>query len=780
MSRHFMTRLTANALIVVLAYTPILGSVTGTLAAAQALQNTTATYQYDANGNRIKITNPLGKVTDHVFDPLNRVKQLMQPTTGAIRPTVQYGYDGQGQVAKVTDPRNLVTSYAIDGLGNRTVLTSPDTGIANLIHDLAGNVTARTDARGKTSTYAYDTLNRVTRISFTSGAETTFLYDKLADGTVVPNAVGQLTRITDESGSTNFSYDAFSRVQQRVITIGAGATAKTYTVGQTYGSSGSANGKLTSLSYPSGNRINYEYGSAGRIVALTLNPGLVDGSTDQTVVIPLLTNMRYTSFGGVSGWTWGNDSPAVPNVYTRNFDIDGRLTAYPLGNGAAEGVQRTVVYDAASRITAMTHTGTGTSPVPATLDQSFGYDELDRLTSFSANATGQTYQYDATGNRNRATFGASVYPNTVAPTSNRLSAAAGPLPSKTYTYDAAGNITGDGSSTFAYSDRGRRKSVTVAGGTVSYLYNGFDQRVRKSGPIALVDSGIGDYVYDDEGRTVGEYDKDGAALQETVYLGDLPVVTLRRSSAGTMEVHYIHADHINTPRVITRSSDNKIVWRWDQSDPFGLAPPNDNPSALSAHVYNPRFPGQVFDKETNLHYNYYRDYDPQTGRYVQSDPIGLDGGINTYGYVEGNPVSFVDPDGLQARAAAGRLVAPRVPSAGLVFPGDEPLPSTSPKIKFPDVGEANTYLLLKFLGPTLNVLSKEECPPSKEECDRQWDKARATCRALIYEQMQQRAGRRKPRSVTGVTGGYYNVEDCAVGLVSQACGGNLVDHGGRK
>ena len=91
-----------------------------------------------------------------------------------------------------------------------------------------------------------------------------------------------------------------------------------------------------------------------------------------------------------------------------------------------------------------------------------------------------------------------------------------------------------------------------------------------------------------------------------------------------------------------------MVWRWDTSDPFGLAPPIENPSAVGAFVYNQRFPGQLYDKESGLHYNYFRDYDPQTGRYVQSDPIGLEGGINTYSYVGGNPLTYSDPKGLIA------------------------------------------------------------------------------------------------------------------------------------
>jgi RHS repeat-associated protein len=139
-----------------------------------------------------------------------------------------------------------------------------------------------------------------------------------------------------------------------------------------------------------------------------------------------------------------------------------------------------------------------------------------------------------------------------------------------------------------------------------------------------------------------------------VYLGDLPVAVLNLGTANagtkglsTIGAHYVYADHLSVPRELTRASDNRMVWRWDAADPFGLDQPDENPARLSAFTYNPRFPGQIFDKETNNHYNFFRDYDPQTGRYIQSDPIGLEGGINTYGYVDGNPISFSDPLGLK-------------------------------------------------------------------------------------------------------------------------------------
>jgi RHS repeat-associated protein len=89
-----------------------------------------------------------------------------------------------------------------------------------------------------------------------------------------------------------------------------------------------------------------------------------------------------------------------------------------------------------------------------------------------------------------------------------------------------------------------------------------------------------------------------------------------------------------------------MAWRWDHADPFGALPPNENPAGVAAFSYNPRFPGQLFDKESGLHQNYFRDYDPKTARYVTSDPIGLQGGTNTYAYVLGNPLWYSDALGL--------------------------------------------------------------------------------------------------------------------------------------
>jgi RHS repeat-associated protein len=190
----------------------------------------------------------------------------------------------------------------------------------------------------------------------------------------------------------------------------------------------------------------------------------------------------------------------------------------------------------------------------------------------------------------------------------------------------------------------------MASGTVSHLYNGYGQRVHKSGPGALVPTGEAHYLYDEAGQLLGEYDASGQPLYETIYLGSLPVGVIKHtgSAAGNdlaATLYNVHADQIATARVITRQ-DQTIVWRWDTAEAFGGSLPDQDPSALGAFIFNQRFPGQVFDADSGLLQNINREYDPRTGRYRQFDPTGLEDGPNGYLYVGGDPLTYTDPYGL--------------------------------------------------------------------------------------------------------------------------------------
>ena len=141
-------------------------------------------------------------------------------------------------------------------------------------------------------------------------------------------------------------------------------------------------------------------------------------------------------------------------------------------------------------------------------------------------------------------------------------------------------------------------------------------------------------------------------------------------SSPASNIAFVHVDHLNTPRLLTNDQ-GQTVWRWDQAEPFGVNVADENPSGLGAYEMPMRFPGQYFDKETNLHYNYFRDYDSVIGRYAEADPIGLLGGINPYAYVRGSPIMLVDPRGLQAVEIEGRNMLPgekQFPRARLVGP----------------------------------------------------------------------------------------------------------------
>ena len=144
------------------------------------------------------------------------------------------------------------------------------------------------------------------------------------------------------------------------------------------------------------------------------------------------------------------------------------------------------------------------------------------------------------------------------------------------------------------------------------------------------------------GRLVEETTATGELVRNYIPgTGNMPVaqVDVHRTTEGdtTEQVSYLYADHLDTPRLATNSI-QAVVWRWE-SDAFGGGDPVTTAIAVQEDtVINHRFPGQYYDQESGLNYNWNRYYDPQSGRYITSDPIGLEGGINTYYYSLSNPI----------------------------------------------------------------------------------------------------------------------------------------------
>ncbi len=579
-------------------------------------------YFYDANGNLTSTVDGLNRVTTQSYDTLDRLRRITQPPPGAMQlnPVIQLERNGQDDLTRVIDPRNLVTDYGVNGLSNVTTQTSPDTGLTTRTFDAAGNVLTSKDARNRTTTYTYDALHRLTQARYGDGTISTYIYDQGANG------VGRLTSMTDPGSiTTSWTYTAMGRVATKVQTIGTGTAARTHQLTYNYNPT---TGQLTSVTYPSGKLISYTYGATSK----DLERIAINGANGASAI-------TYHPFGGVKSFTLGNGQ-----AWSSTLDQDGRIVTYTLG-----AVTYTIAWDAANRITSITSSQTAT-------DRVFGYDNLDRITGFATTGRSQSFAYDLTGNllaKADVISGTQTdYTYNVAPTSNRMTGISSM--GIGYSFDAAGNRTSDGRITYAYNQRGRMNQVRIINGatttTYNYLINGINLRVRKTGPSTVVPQGTRIFVYDDAGKLIGEYDNLGRARIEHVWLDNRPIAAITYTYSGTSTTpattttSYVETDHLATPRLITNASRQKR-WSWE-SAPYGDTFPNESPQGLGAYNYNLRFPGQYFDAETNHHYNHHRDYESTSGRYVQSDPIGLAGGINTYAYVEGNPLTGMDPLGL--------------------------------------------------------------------------------------------------------------------------------------
>jgi RHS repeat-associated protein len=572
------------------------------LAADLGAQGQTTAYTYDNNRNLLTSTDPLSHSTGRIYDALNRLTQVLDPNLGVTK----YAYDLANNLTQVTDPRTLATTYTYDGLNNLVRQISPDTGTTNNTYDAAGNLITRTDARGFTATYIYDGINRATQVTYSNGVGSEvhrFQYD------IGTHARGRLTQVTDTSGFTNWTHNNQGRVASKSQTVDAFTKTQAYAYNTA--------GQLASITTPSGQQLGYGYLN-NRIANVTVN-----GQT-------LLQGAATTPLGPISAWHWGNGL-----FEFRDYDKDGRLATWEFRNGSSL-LRKDQTFDAASRITAVNDPN-----VPGS-SQAYQYDVLDRLTVAQAGMLPthtKQFAYDAVGNRLNVTLDSAVTNFAYSASSNRLQTLSGALP--------PGYLLGAGTWSFTYNNANRLTAVQSGVTTIAtYRVNALGQRVSKN-----VGGLITYFVYDEQGHLLGEYDGAGNLIQETVWLEDLPVATLRPTGTGNptpIAVYYVHADHLGSPRAVTRPSENAIMWQWDNVDPFGTNAANENPAGQGAFRYALRFPGQYYDVETATHYNYYRDYDPKIGRYEQSDPMGLSGGINTFSYV-GDPIDEIDPIGLARR-----------------------------------------------------------------------------------------------------------------------------------
>lgn len=584
-------------------------------------------YGYTQRGELSEATDAYGRSSTLEYDALGNVVRVEDRLGGGVAMT----YDDRGNLLTVTDSRNGIWQFEYDKANRQTKQTDPLGKVTQYRYDANGNRSETLMPRGHRITNAYDDSGRLTETKAYDTADVltqtvTFSYD----------ANSNLTGWTDLTGGTSTggtrTYDDLNRLLSETINHGATSLAYSYTY---YPS-----GLVKTLTYPNGFTLTYGYDAHGGLQQIDV-PG--QGSIT------------------VNDWKW-----IAPTKVT-----------LPGGTVREEG------YDGLLQLTSLKIKSPGQQTLT---DLGNGYGKLGELQSRSLDGQASSYDYDV---------------------ENRLTQVQGP--NRSYTLDANGNRIADsavsgewtynlgnqllqkGSISYEYDDAGNliRKTdaaLSEPAKTTTYGYDSFNRLTEiRDGNNAT----IAQYTYDPFNRrlskTVGaqttfflhgregllaEADSSGAVTvlygwhPGTIY-STSPLFIKRAEAYG-----YFHTDHLGTPIRATNQQGDTV---WSASyDAFGEA----TISPTSTLEVNLRLPGQYLDHESGLHYNWNRYYDPNTGRYISSDPIGLAAGTNTYAYVGGNPVSFSDPMGLywfrqdwHTKYVVGRERSTEDPSP-LVVPGD--------------------------------------------------------------------------------------------------------------
>ena len=581
----------------------------------------------DNNSNLTGLTDPNLATSSNVYDAEDRLIENTHRLNGITR----YTYDTLNRITEVIAPNGVTTHYGYDLLGRRTSEQSPDRGTLTYGYDLANNLTTITDGRGITATLTYDELERVITKTYPNSIpgkieNVTYSYDTCAFG------LGYLCTVTDESGSYDYEYDGFGNLTQIIKT----ELAVAYTTEYQYDDGDN----ISQMTLPSGRVIDYQRDGIRRISAIDTS---LNG-TPQNIV----SAIQYRGDSQMTQCTFGNGL-----IDDRTYDLQGRLTGQTLQTDTSFILdQRNYGHDANSNILSI---------LTDFEDNAYQYDALDRIIDDSIDSdTPIQFQYDLNDNRlnkDRADQSAAQR-YTYEPGSNQIAqlevfqsgaTPLDPLPNRDLVYSDTGRL-------FQLLEDGLLKA--------EYIYNDQGQRTRKTlyQPDGITVDSITIFHYDQMGYLVTETTETGALLKDYIWQeGMHPIAQI--DNQGTETITYLHTDHLMTARLATDDLQT-ITWRWE-GEAFGNTPAQE----LAGTQINLRFPGQYFDQESNLHYNWNRYYDPGTGRYITSDPIGLQGGINTFGYVDQNPLLYIDPTGEIIPQAlliigTGALVAKFVIDAG--------------------------------------------------------------------------------------------------------------------
>jgi RHS repeat-associated protein len=625
-------------------------------------------YDYDALGRLVETTDALNRVTGYEYDALDRLTAVVEnakpgdPVDNETNVCTQYGYDPVGNLTSITDANDHVTHFVYDLLDRLIRETDAEDHVWRYEYDPVGNLTRRIDANGDVTDYAYDADDLLTEIVYPDDSEITFAYDESHNQ----------VRMVDDLGVTRNTYDALDRLTASTNHLGqrvgyaydpaGNRTAVTYpddrTVrteynatnypvrvidpdGRTFEATYDRTHNLTEIQYPNLTRAEITYDDAGRLTSVlnVQNDGDVISSFDYT--LDDVGNRTHVE----AYYRW-RQPRALDNDYAydpldrlvRSSDSEGRFTEY--------------VYDAVGNRRSMTsnydplRTPTDVKD-PYTVD--YDYSSTNRLLSTDHNVFGVTeYTYDANGNRVRRE-GPDVW------VGNKHD-----VLRTDYTYDYENRLT----SVKNYFDAGNGKWSLRDESAMTY--DGYGRLFRRMHDQHQGGGGQKwtDFVYDGldpiveyvepNPQYVNYYRGFGRILEQHGYKS-------QESPDGT--AYFYHHDGLGSVSAITKHRGQAAhTYRyWD----YGMALDKNDGTADSSNFTNPHnhytYTGQNWDDENALYHFYAREYDPVTGVWLQQDPyrgkLAEPGTLHRYGFVNQNPVTYVDLLGMDRHKSNGDAIS---------------------------------------------------------------------------------------------------------------------------
>lgn len=580
--------------------------------------------QYNARGELVRRTDGNGLVYTYEYNAHRESLSVTNP----VGETMRYSYDSRGNLVQVIDALNHLTHYTWDANNNRLSETRPyapgaSATIQTTSYDPADNPLLHTDYNGNIARYQWDNDQRLVQHTDALAGQTTpsrvvsYTYDKTR----------LITSYDDSHTRAQYRYDANGRLNQQSTTFKA-LVPFTKTLSMVY----YANDQLKQRTDAEYHTTDYSYDGAGKLTRLAIqNAGNIlinqyDGLLPTNILYPggMTRQLEYDGLARLNRILVNDSAGATQMDYGYQFDPVGNITQKATLHG-----DYSYQYDNAYRLTnAQQPTVFG--------NQSYSYDANSNRTTLAQNTSDNgittNKQYTYGYNNQQALNGITKLLDGVESTISQ-------------SYDNNGALASDGERSYQYNSFGRLAQVYNGADTIaSYHYDPYGRRISKTVAGETIY-----FLYDKTGL-VGEYTESGELIRGYQYYPDstwtmdpvalkTPEVKANEADPTQYSYSYYYNDHLGAPQYLIQLNGN-TVWS-GKYDAFGMV------YESVTEVENPlRFPGQYFDQETQLHYNWNRYYDPAIGRYISNDPIGLNGGSNVYAYVAGNPLLYVDYNGL--------------------------------------------------------------------------------------------------------------------------------------